>query len=143
MGALLLQLASSAPAGFAALVTCGMSVISTASSLALQGPEFVVEFYKAVPRTLRRSLRDFDEGTRARVNRLISVWDERKVTFEDRELNILAALNLFTRVNRLISVWDERKVASHWNLGPDRQWVLIPQCVGFTCPQHRRKAKPA
>ena len=39
-----------------------------------------MEFYKAVPRSLRRSLREFDDGTRARVNRLISVWDERKVT---------------------------------------------------------------
>lgn len=73
-------------------------VISTASSLALQGPEFVVEFYKAVPRLLRRSLRDFDDGTRARVNRLISVWDERKVTLR-MGINYLS----FTHVKPLVS----------------------------------------
>lgn len=45
---------------------------------AMQGPEFVVEFYKVMPRSLRHSLKHFDEATRGRVNRLIGVWDERK-----------------------------------------------------------------
>lgn len=58
-----------------------------------------MEFYKAVPRSLRRSLREFDDGTRARVNRLISVWDERKVT-----LRIGIKFLPFTHARPLISV---------------------------------------
>jgi hypothetical protein len=62
------------------LTGCTGDVCDDSACPNVQGPEFVVEFYKAVPRSLRRSLRDFDDSTRARVNRLISVWDERKVT---------------------------------------------------------------
>ncbi len=45
----------------------------------MQGPEFVVEFFRILPRSLKHSLKHFDEPTRARVNRLVAVWDERKV----------------------------------------------------------------
>lgn len=75
------------PCGKTACRHCGKQRADTAannvqtlrSCLWEQGPEFVVEFYKVIPRSLRHSLKHFDEATRNRVNRLIGVWDDRKV----------------------------------------------------------------
>ena len=44
-----------------------------------RGTEFLAEFYKVLPRALRHVLAKGDDKTRAAVNKVIRVWDERKV----------------------------------------------------------------
>jgi len=44
-----------------------------------KGPEFVVEFYKVLPRALRHFLSKADEKSKASVNKVIKVWEERRV----------------------------------------------------------------
>lgn len=44
-----------------------------------KGPEFVVEFYKVLPRALRHFLSKADEKSKTSVNKVIKVWEERRV----------------------------------------------------------------
>lgn len=44
-----------------------------------KGPEFVNEFWKALPSALQDLVENGDDNTRSTVNRLISIWEERKV----------------------------------------------------------------
>jgi regulator of Ty1 transposition protein 103 len=44
-----------------------------------KGPEFVNEYYRTLPKLLKRTLKGADERTRRAVERLIDVWTERKV----------------------------------------------------------------
>jgi hypothetical protein len=44
-----------------------------------KGPEFITEFYRILPRALRHMLARSDEATKARVDKVIHVWEDRKV----------------------------------------------------------------
>lgn len=44
-----------------------------------KGPEFVVEFYKVLPRALRHFLSKADDKSKSSVNKVIKVWEERRV----------------------------------------------------------------
>lgn len=44
-----------------------------------KGPEFLAEFFRVLPRALRHMLSKADDRTRASVNKVVRVWDERKV----------------------------------------------------------------
>ncbi|GAB4818397.1 hypothetical protein N2152v2_005443 [Parachlorella kessleri] len=44
-----------------------------------KGPEFVTEFFKVLPRALRHMLSKADEKTATSVNKVIRIWEERRV----------------------------------------------------------------
>lgn len=44
-----------------------------------KGPEFQASFFNVLPRALKHALKDFDDTSRGKVSRLITVWDDRKV----------------------------------------------------------------
>lgn len=44
-----------------------------------KGPEFVTEFFKVLPRALRHMMLKADERTAASLNKVIRVWEERRV----------------------------------------------------------------
>lgn len=44
-----------------------------------RGPEFVVEFFRVLPRCLQHVLSKADASTRAKIHKVIKVWEERSV----------------------------------------------------------------
>ncbi|DBB11868.1 hypothetical protein WJX82_003153 [Trebouxia sp. C0006] len=44
-----------------------------------KGPEFVHEFYKTLPRAVKHLLKHGDDKVKRAVNRLVDIWDDRKV----------------------------------------------------------------
>ena len=45
-----------------------------------KGPEFVHEFYKTLPRAVKHLLKHGDDKVKKAVNRLVDIWDDRKVS---------------------------------------------------------------
>jgi CID domain len=64
------------PVLFAALLTVSIALFLYSRK---KGPEFVVEFYKVLPRALRHFLSKADEKSKSSVNKVVKVWEERRV----------------------------------------------------------------
>ena len=47
-----------------------------------KGPEFVVEFFKTLPRAVKHLLKHGDEKVKRAVNRLVDIWEDRKVSLQ-------------------------------------------------------------
>ena len=45
-----------------------------------KGPEFVHEFYRTLPRAVKHLLKHGDDKVKRAVNRLVDIWDDRKVS---------------------------------------------------------------
>lgn len=49
-----------------------------------KGPEFVHEFYKTLPRAVKHLLKHGDDKVRRAVNRLVDIWEDRKVSAQTK-----------------------------------------------------------
>lgn len=73
-----------------------------------KGPEFRTEFGKVLPRALQYVSREKDESFRKSVERVISVWEERKVFEPDTIVRFKSMLGKITQYRSLVSRlwWD-------------------------------------
>ena len=78
-----------------------------------KGPEFVVEFYKTLPRAVKHLLKHGDDKVKRAVNRLVDIWEDRKVRLHthptsQRSSTTVLAVHVFKLLIRCTGLWQQR-----------------------------------